>query len=117
MWRGYPEAVARYGLEMCGEWCGRGHPDTCAEKIRFDLAQALGTGIPRSQQALREAGALPPWLGDPAVHRSHRSALLRKDPEHYRRLFPDTPEDLPYVWPEPPGTASAMRSGEPRNDR
>ena len=40
-----------------------------------------------------------PWLGDPAVHRSHQSALVRKNPDHYRPLFPDVPDDLPYVWP------------------
>jgi hypothetical protein len=33
------------------------------------------------------------------VHDSHRSALVRKDPGHYRPLFPDVPDDLPYVWP------------------
>ncbi|MGH3657582.1 MAG: hypothetical protein ACRDUA_13075 [Micromonosporaceae bacterium] len=32
---------------------------------------------------------------DPALHRSHRAALTRKDPRHYRRHF----GDLPYVWP------------------
>jgi hypothetical protein len=34
------------------------------------------------------------------VQLSHRSSLLRKDPEHYGPLFPsDTPRDLYYVWP------------------
>jgi hypothetical protein len=43
---------------------------------------------------------LPPWLFDEAVQLSHRSSLLRKDPEHYGPLFPpDTPRDLDYVWP------------------
>ena len=41
-------------------------------------------------------------LGDPLFHRSHQSALLRKDPSFYRPLFgPDVPDDLPYVWPSP----------------
>jgi hypothetical protein len=31
------------------------------------------------------------------VHDSHRSALVRKDPAHYRRFFPDVPDDLPYL--------------------
>ena len=35
-----------------------------------------------------------------AFHRSHQAALVRKLPEHYRRLFPDVPDDLPYIWPE-----------------
>jgi hypothetical protein len=42
---------------------------------------------------------LPSWLGEPALHRSHQSALVRKLPEHYRPLFPEVPDDLPYVWP------------------
>ncbi|MET8413745.1 cytoplasmic protein, partial [Streptomyces sp. NPDC005195] len=42
---------------------------------------------------------LPPWLGDPAFHRSHQSALVRKAPEIYIPFFPDVPDDLPYVWP------------------
>ena len=45
--------------------------------------------------ALRAAGQLPPWLGLDPVHVSHRSSLLRKDPEHYRRFFPTEPDDLP----------------------
>ncbi len=54
----------------------------------------------RTQEILAKAGELPPWLGDPALHRSHQPSLLRKDPEFYRPLFgPDVPDDLPYVWP------------------
>ncbi|WP_308324667.1 hypothetical protein, partial [Klebsiella pneumoniae] len=48
---------------------------------------------------LREAGEMPPWLGDPDFHRSHQSALLHKDPGHYKRFFDGVPDDLPYVWP------------------
>jgi len=42
---------------------------------------------------------VPPWLGDTALHRSHQSALLRKDPQRYGPSFPGVPDDLPYVWP------------------
>jgi hypothetical protein len=54
---------------------------------------------PRSQAELGAVGALPPWLGDDAVHRSHRSALLRKAPDAYAAAFADVPDDLDYVWP------------------
>lgn len=27
---------------------------------------------------------------------------MRKDPRHYRPLFGDVPDDLPYLWPDPP---------------
>lgn len=46
-----------------------------------------------------EAGGMPPWLGDEALHASHRSNLIRKDPEWYGRFGWTEPPDLPYVWP------------------
>jgi hypothetical protein len=33
------------------------------------------------------------------VHRSHRSALVRKDPEFYGPLFPDADPESGYFWP------------------
>ena len=98
MWKGYPEALGRYGLEICREWRARGFADTCQPKILTDLSQ-LGVDQVRGQNQLAAAGALPSWLGDPALHRSHQSALLRKDPEFYGSCFPGVPDDLPYVWP------------------
>jgi hypothetical protein len=41
----------------------------------------------------------PSWLGDDAVHASHRSNLLRKDLRHYSRFGWTEPDDLEYVWP------------------
>src|SRR5919112_56460 len=98
MWKGYEEALGRYGLTSCAVWTERGFGDSCAATITADLREAGVTSI-RTQDELAAAGTLPPWLGDEGFHLSHRSALLRKDPEHYGGLFPDTPDDLPYVWP------------------
>ncbi|WP_112270066.1 MSMEG_6728 family protein [Lentzea terrae] len=104
MWAGYEEALVRYGLEICAVWRAAGFLDTCEVTMRSDLARAKDITIVRTQAELAAAGALPHWLGDETVHRSHQSALVRKDPEHYRRYFPGVPDDLPYVWPgsEPP---------------
>lgn len=99
MWAGYEEALVRYGLEICAVWCAAGFHDTCAATLRSDLARAKGITVVRTQHELAAAGELPDWLGDETLHRSHQSALVRKDPEHYRRFFPDVPDDLPYVWP------------------
>ncbi len=98
MWKGYEEALGAYGVAVCREWCRRGHTDTCDVKIRAELA-TLGITTVRQQAELAEVGALPPWLGDEAFHRSHRSSLLNKDPEWYGDVFTDVPPDLPYVWP------------------
>ncbi|PZG21758.1 MSMEG_6728 family protein [Nonomuraea aridisoli] len=99
MWTGYEEALVRYGLEMCARWCAMGRPDTCAATMTGELAELLGTDRVRTQAELAADGELPPWLGDEKLHLSHRSALLRKNPAHYRPLFGDAPDDLDYVWP------------------
>jgi hypothetical protein len=98
MWKGFEEALGRYGFVCCEAWTALGFGDTCATTIATDLG-TFGVTSVRTQAELAEAGALPPWLGDDDLHRSHQSALLRKDPEHYGPLFPGVPDDLPYVWP------------------
>ncbi|WP_030760367.1 MULTISPECIES: MSMEG_6728 family protein [unclassified Streptomyces] len=99
MWAGYEEALVRYGLEICGVWTAEGRADTCAATLVQDFGACRPGGTPRTQEQLEADGDLPPWLGAPDFHRSHRSALVRKDPEFYRERFPGVPDDLPYVWP------------------
>jgi Pyrimidine dimer DNA glycosylase len=98
MWRGHEEALGRYALTCCAVWTERGFADTVAGTLRTELA-GIGLVKVRTQPELAAAGALPTWLGDEDFHRSHRSSLLRKDPDHYRALFADVPDDLEYVWP------------------
>ena len=98
MWKGFEEALGRYGLVCCDVWTELGFGDTCALTIATDLRQSGVTHV-RTQDELAEAGALPPWLADETVHRSHQSALVRKDPAFYRPMFPEVPDDLPYHWP------------------
>ncbi|WP_116047758.1 MSMEG_6728 family protein [Amycolatopsis palatopharyngis] len=107
MWAGYEESLTRYGLDICEHWTAAGRADSCATSLRTDLATSVGRDTVRGFAELAGAGELPPCVGDPEFHRSHQSALVRKDPGHYRRWFPDVPDDLPYVWP---------RSDRPRRD-
>ncbi|MFW5474395.1 MSMEG_6728 family protein [Knoellia sp. CPCC 206450] len=109
MWRGFVPGLVAYGLACVDEWRARGRADA----TRASLLEFTGGHEP-DWDALHDSGRLPPWVGDEAVHLSHRSALVRKDPEHYRPLFGDVPDDLPYVWPDPsyprwplPSTAEA----------
>jgi hypothetical protein len=106
MWRGYEEALVRYDLTICAAWTDLGHQDTVAAKVAEAARERLGLDEVRTEAQLRRAKELPPWLGDERFHRSHRSNLLRKDPDHYRPIFGDEPDDLEYVWPskETPGT-------------
>ena len=89
MWRGFVPGLVLYGVESCREWVRRGYADSVAGQ----LLGWTGGHVPVDPP-------LPPWFGLDALHRSHRSSLLRKDPEHYRPLFgDDEPDDLPYLWP------------------
>jgi hypothetical protein len=85
MWRGHEACLLDYGLAICAEWENRGYADTVRDKLAVHR---------------RESPAVAPrWLGDPGLHASHRSNLLRKDPDFYGRYGWSEPPDLPYVWP------------------
>jgi hypothetical protein len=88
MWRGHKGALALYGLIVCHEWRKRGFKDTCFEKIAAYQESPLSPWLNR----------LPDWITEDFCL-SHQSNLKRKDPAHYGPLFPDVPDDLPYVWP------------------
>ena len=66
------------------------------------MLHEVGIEAPHSQRELRLAGALPRGSADaPSIARTNR--LVRKQSEWYRPVFPDVPDDLPYVWPVPAG--------------
>jgi hypothetical protein len=83
-----------YGLAVADEWIARGGEDTTRAKIAEFAPQA-------AHAAYAAKIPMPPWLGEPDLHLSHRSRLLQKEPRFYSELFPGTPADLEYVWPEP----------------
>ena len=97
MWRGHVPALTAYGLAMVHAWTERGFADSVGEQLLEFAPEVEG----RPQSWLARQGLLPPWVGDPRVHESHRSKLIAKEPGYYRPLFPGTPEDLDYVWPRP----------------
>jgi hypothetical protein len=98
MWRGHVPGLTAYGLAMTDEWLARGHADTVRPQL-VEFAPAVD-GLPQEELAAR--GLLPPWIGDEAVHESHRSRLIAKNPGFYEGVFPGTRRDLEYVWPPPP---------------
>jgi len=83
MWKGYENALAIYGLEVCIEWISRGYVDHLSENfINFINGKII----------------LPPWLGNEDFHRSHRANLVAKNPDFYIPIFGNIPFE-PYVWP------------------
>ncbi|MGL5818268.1 MAG: MSMEG_6728 family protein, partial [Phycicoccus sp.] len=95
MWRGFVPGLVAYGLACIDEWRARGRADATRTALLEFTA-----GVEPEWNRLHDAGELPPWVGDEVLHLSHRSALVRKSPEHYRPHFGDVPDDLPYVWPD-----------------
>lgn len=108
MWRGFLPALVGYGVAVCDEWVARGRADA----VKPVLLEFTG-GVAPSPQRLHALGQRPPWLGLEALHLSHRSALVRKDPAHYRPVFGDVPDDLPYLWPPAAFPRWPLRRGRP----
>ena len=107
MWRGFTPALTLYGLAICERWTTLGHADSVSAQLL-----AFTDGQVPDPRDLAATGQLPPWLGNPDLHRSHQSALLRKDPTHYRPVFGDeVPDDLPYSWPLPAYPRWPVRRG------
>jgi hypothetical protein len=94
MWRGYELALADYGLTICTQWIERGFRDSCWDKINEIRDVLAGTYKQRYFSAPK-----PFWFGNAEFHQSHRSNLLRKDPEFYGKYGWVEPLTLPYVWP------------------
>lgn len=90
MWKGYERALILYGSLICIEWKQRGFQDTCFDKLTKYLN-------------IEESIILPSWFGNESFHASHRSNLLRKDPNYYEQFGWTEPNDLPYFWPTKEG--------------
>lgn len=94
MWRGHEFYLSNYGVFMCEEWIRRGYKDNLLPWFSEHT---------RKLSDKKAHNAYPPWITPPGnceqLIRSHRSSLVRKNPAHYRKYFPDVPDNLPYYWP------------------
>ena len=81
MWYGYNRALGLYMNAMIQEWIKRGYKNT------MWFAEVL------------VKPPMPPWLGNEHLHASHRSNLLRKDPDWYAQFNWPESATLAYVWP------------------
>lgn len=86
MWMGHEQALIRYSIEVCERWIGLGYSDSL---------------LPHFKSLWKRRVAYPKWLGNSDFHRSHRSNLLRKNPNYYKSCGWEEPDNLPYVWPLP----------------
>lgn len=92
MWQGHFHHLALYVLAGLDELKRRGKD----YPYHYDEATVHLLNFP-------DTGP-PPWISDEAFHASHRSNLLRKDPDWYGQFGWTESPDLPYVWPSKPTT-------------
>lgn len=109
MWKGHEHALGRYRDAILTEWIRRGGNNSRPMpywEIDFDLGHRVAWET-RSE-------SLPPWLGDPRLHSSHRAVLQWKEivgcePEWYLKFnWPEQPE-YNYFWPVRKGHAYIRR--------
>lgn len=91
MWRGYECSLAHYCLRGAQEMAYRNY---WKNEVVFRWVLYFQDAV-----ACHPETGDPPWLGDESIHASHRSNLIRKDPEYYSKFGWSEARDLPYVWP------------------
>lgn len=88
MWEGAEVSLFAYHIAICDEWTSRGYQDTCKDKFTDLFINNGPYGMPA-----------PFWCDDERVFSSHRSNLLRKDPEWYGQFGWTESDDIEYFWP------------------
>jgi hypothetical protein len=91
MWVPYVDALLHYGMTCCDVWRDRDKNDST-----WLIFMSWLKGPYHDKQ---EDLILPPWLGSPKLHASHRSNLLRKVPDYYSKFGWTEGPNLPYFWP------------------
>ena len=89
MWENRPAALAHYGVVCCEVWIERGYSDSLLPKFQMFRKIGLEHG---------DCPEPPRFLND--IAESHRSNLIRKDPEFYLPYWPNTKPHMPYFWPD-----------------
>jgi len=84
MWKCYYWTLKVYYNIIVKEWIKRGYKNNMPlYEFPFDKNTILD---------------FPPWFGTKTFHDSHKSNLLRKDPEYYTQFDWDVKDNLPYLW-------------------
>ena len=84
MWKDHVTALQIYYNTILNEWIERGYNNN----MEHEYLDVLDLATTRN----------PSWLTEEFCA-SHRSNLLRKDPEWYGKYGWQEPDDLPYIWP------------------
>lgn len=94
MWKDYLPALKMYLNYSIAEWVVRGF----INNMNFE-------------SYIEDQVVLPKWFGDQKFHDSHKSNLLKKDPEFYSRYSWNVNPQDPYVWMDKDGKWYEQHSG------
>jgi len=81
MWKGYLPALKFYYNVILSEWTSRGYVNNMSPMIMDENDIKF-----------------PPWFGRKDFHDAHKSKLLQKDYEYYKKFNWVVPLDLKYKW-------------------
>lgn len=110
MWEGYEFALGIYGMMGNLEWSfKRGYAEHDVMMFFYRAIKEMQSDDPEFTYET------PPWVGDPAVIRSHRSNLHRRTKEPHP--WKDCPDNWPYIWPQIDDTPQGYRLWLSRNDK
>jgi hypothetical protein len=82
MWKGHEEWLKLYLACCIGEWNYRGYRNSIVPP-GYDINSQMH----------------PAWLGCEEFHESHRGNLIRKEPSHYVKFWPEDKPMQGYFWP------------------
>ena len=106
-WAGCAGSLLVFLLASCGERRQRG-----AKNAVLDYEQSWEWVVQAQQLDARKVQRQPNWMAIQALQASHQSVLIRRDPEHYARWFPNAPLNMPYLWPAEDGLLDVVDDKE-----
>jgi hypothetical protein len=87
LWKGYESyLIIIYLRSILNEWESRGFKNVLCNEHYKNLVLEINPII-----------VTPPWITKEFIE-AHRSNLIRKNPEYYKKLWPNTKEGLKYIW-------------------
>ena len=89
MWKGYEAfLVKKYIKAILKEWNSREFSNTKSLKDYRRLYRLVF-----HMEIIK-----PDWITAELI-KSHRSKLIQKHPDYYKKIWPDIPDNLEYIWP------------------
>lgn len=98
MWKNNLGALAEYGVVICNTWLERNYKDTCKQKI-LNIISIIENDVITEEILFKSKYEKPFWFGHNDFHSSHRSNLLRKNYDYYKKFGWSEPDNFPYIWP------------------